>query len=170
MTIRAVAAPCRGDDPDAFAIETLTLPAWLFRDTAGEELAIRCGRVTIRLSIEAGTLLHGAVRLEYRIGGRERLTRRVLALAQYDAMLRLGRIPPSLQGKARAVDRPALLLRTLDAMATGQGARGIAIALFGTGEVDTHWDHPSDYLRMKTRRLVAKARYLVNQGYLDLLA
>ncbi|MEH3102201.1 DNA -binding domain-containing protein, partial [Sphingomonas adhaesiva] len=168
MTIRATASRCGSDDPDAFDIRRLSLPASLLKDDRGEELAIRCGDLTVRISIEVGTLLEGSVRLDYRLGGC-RLARPLLALGQYDAMLRLGRIPPALRGTARAVDRPALVLRTLDALAADVGARRIAIALFGEEEVAASWEHPSDYLRMRTRRLIARARQLAGGGYLDLL-
>lgn len=170
MTIRAAALPCERGDRDAFDIARLRLPASLLKDDLGEEVAISGSGVTIRLSIEQGTLLKGPVCLDYRIRGRRHLRRRLLALRQFDAALRLGHVPPSLRSKARNVDRPDLILRTLDALAVTSRAHDVAIALFGAEKVDADWYHESDYLRSQTRRLMKRARYLAAGGYLGLFS
>lgn len=141
----------------------------MLKDEAGEEVAIRSGRSTIRLSIEAGSLLDGPVCLDVRICGRRHLRRRLLALMQFDAVLRLSRVPPSLRGKTRMIDRPDLILRTLDALATTPHMREVAVTLFGAAAVDADWYHESDYLRSRTRRLVGRARQLAAGGYRELL-
>lgn len=169
MTIRAAAFPCSKDDADAFDLRTLTLPAALLKDETGEELAIRCDSLTVRLSLASGSLLDGPVCLDFHLHGRVHLQRRLLALGQLEALMRLGRIPSAQRGKNRQVARPALLLRTLDALATTTGIRSVATELFGAGTVATGWDHASDYLRSQTRRLIARARRLAAGAYLDLL-
>ncbi|AEG50363.1 Protein of unknown function DUF2285 [Sphingobium chlorophenolicum L-1] len=169
MTICATARPCPGGHPEAFDIGKLTMPASVLKDAAGEELAIRSGRLTVRLCIEAGTLLAGPVMLDFRLGGRRELQRRLLALRQFEALLRLGRIPHALQGGPRNMMRSELILRTLDAMADHRRVRAVASELYGTQKVDADWYHASDYLRMKTRRLMTKARRLATGGYLDLI-
>nr|WP_176392420.1 DUF2285 domain-containing protein [Sphingomonas sp. CDS-1] len=145
------------------------MPASILKDAAGEDLAIRCGRLTIRLCIEAGTLLAGPVMLDFRLGGRRLLQRRLLALRQFDALLRLGRVPHALQGKPRNAVRSDLILRTLNALADHRRVRAVASELYGTQKVDADWAHASDYLRMATRRLMTKARQLAAGGYLDLV-
>lgn len=166
MIIRAAASPCGHEDRDAFDITRLQLPASLLKDDCGEELAIRANGLTIRLSVEQGTLLKGPVCLDYRIRGRRHLQRRLLALRQFDAALRRGHVPPSLRGKARNVDRPDLILRALDALAVTSRARDVAMALFGAEKVHANWYHESDYLRSQTRRLMDRARHLAAGGYL----
>jgi hypothetical protein len=169
MTIRATASPCEGDESDTFDITALTAPASLIKDEIGEELAIRIGDSTVRLSIEAGSLLAGPVRLDFRLYGQAHLQRRLLALAQFDALLRRGRVPRFYRGKDRKISRPALLLRTLDALAATTGTMSVATALFGEEAVDANWHHASDYMRSQTRRLIIRARHLAAGAYLDLL-
>ncbi len=169
MTIRATASPCDSGDPDAFDIQKLKFPAALLKDAAGEELAIQYGAQTIRLSLEVGSLLAGPVCLDFHLRGREYLQRRLLALTQLEALLRLGRVPRAARGKDRKVVRPALLVRALDALAVTNGPQAAAAILFGPEAVASDWDHESDYMRSQTRRLIARARRLAAGGYLALL-
>jgi len=170
MTIRAEAQPCLPDDPDAFDLLATTARATILKDSAGEEAAIDSGRTLIRLSLACGTLLDGPVRLRYLLDGRCQLHRRLLALRQFEALMRLGRVPRPLHTPVGNVPRRTLLIRTLDALAADSSPRSIAIKLFGGAEVFRNWNHESDYLRMKTRRLVNRARYLANGGYLEMLS
>jgi len=171
MTIRVAACACPPEHPDAFDLRRLVLPVRVVRGGGQEEIAIVAGSTTVRLSLAAGTLLDGPVHLAYRLEGGRQLPRRLLALQQFDALLRLGRIPRPLQPElpARSRERHALLLRTLDALARYRPTRAIAIELFGADCVRADWAHESDYLRMKTRRLIDTARRLANGGYLKLM-
>jgi len=170
LTVRAAAAPCPPGDTEAFDLHALTCSATLFKDAKGEDLLIGRGRTAVRLSIHDGTLLDGPVRLAYRLEGRRQLGRRLLALRQWDAMMRLGRVPRTLAAPAANANRNMLLLRTVNALARSPRTRDVAIALFGKAHVSSDWDHESDYLRMRTRRLIGKARDLVAGGYLALVA
>lgn len=169
MTIRAMACPCPGGDPDAFDIRTLPMPAAILKDAAGEEVAIRCGELTVRLSILSGTLLTGPVMLDFRLGGCRHLERRLLALRQFDAVLRRGHMPRTLLARPRDTTRSASILRTLNALADHGSARAVATELYGAQKVEADWTHDSDYLRMATRRLIGRARHLATGGYLGLL-
>ena len=145
------------------------MPATIAKDDEGEEVKIGRGRAAVRLSISAGTVLNGPVRLTYRLEGRRELRRRLLALRQFEALVRLRRVPRPLAAPTLNADGPALLVRTLDALAVNTSTRAVAIALFGAHLVARDWDHDSDYLRMKTRRLIGVARRLVAGDYLALL-
>jgi len=171
MTIRASARACAPEDPDAFDLRRLGLPIRVFRAGGEEEVAIAAGPTIVRISVAGGTLLDGPVRMSYRVEGRQPLSRRLLALQQFDALMRLRRIPRPLQVAlpARSSERMTLLLRTLDALAASKRTRIVAIALFGAERVEADWTHESDYLRMKTRRLIDAAKRLVKGGYLTLL-
>ncbi len=171
MAIRVTAQACPPEHPDAFDLRQLGLPMRILRGGGQEEIAIDSGQVIVRLSVAAGTLLAGPVRLTYRIEGRRLLSRRLLALQQLDALMRLKRVPKPLRPELpeRRKDRNLLLLRTIDALARSKPARAVAIELFGADCVETDWAHESDYLRMQTRRLIDAAKRLVNGGYLKLL-
>lgn len=163
--VRALAVSCSVDDPDAFDLRALRIPAIIVKDAKGEEVAFGRGRTAVRLSIGTGTLLNGPVRLTYELAGRHRLARRLLALRQFEALMRLRRVPRLLAAPALNEDRCIMLLRTLDALAVNGNARGVARALFGETAVAKDWDHESDYLRMRTRRLVSASQRLAAGAY-----
>lgn len=165
----ATASDCAPGDIDAFDLHQLPSSAVLLKDIHGEELACVEGNTVIHLSICAGTLLNGPVRLSYHLSGRDRLDRRLLALRQFDALMRLGRISRPLLEPAKNPARRALLIRTLDVLATTSRPREVATELFGPALILKDWQHESDYLRMRTRRLIRQASDLVNGDYLRLL-
>lgn len=165
LSVRANAWRCSADNPEAFDIRALAQPVTIFKDALGEEVLIGNGRTAVRLSLRRGTLLDGPVRLTYELSGRRQLGRRLLALSQLEALMRLGRVPRPLAAPTSNPARPRMLLRTLDALAIHRSARSVAIALFGRDEVERNWTHESDYLRMQTRRLISRARQLVSGGH-----
>jgi hypothetical protein len=165
LTIQATVRRCRADSPEAFDICSLAQPVVILKDALGEDVLIGHGPTAVRLSIGTGTLLEGPVQLTYQLSGRCQLARRLLALSQLEALMRLGRVPRALAVPTSNPDRPRMLLRTLDALAVHRSTRAVAIALFGCDEVERDWMHESDYLRMQTRRLVSRARHLVDGGY-----
>ncbi len=169
MTIRVTAQRWPADDGETFDLRKLIVPVTIFKDAAGEEALIGRGRTAVRLSISEGSLLDGPVRLSYDLAGRRRLRRRLLALRQLDALMRLGRVPRPLAVPALNTDRPWMLLRTLEALAANTKARSIAIALFGRSVVEQEWEHESDHLRSRTRRLIDKARRLTTGGHFALV-
>lgn len=170
LTVRAAAIPCHSGDPEAFDLLTLGHCATIFKDDDGEEILIGRGRTAVRLSLQAGTLLGGPVRLAYRLDGRHHLSQRLLALRRWDAMMRLGRVPSALATPAANANRNMLVLRTLNALARFSRTRDVAVSLFGEARVARDWAHESDYLRMQTRRLIDKACHLAAGGYRALVA
>jgi hypothetical protein len=121
------------------------------------------------LSVEAGSVLDGPVRLAYRLEGQQYLAKRLLALQQWEALLRLRRVPRPLFAPRLNAGRAVMLIRTLNALAVQTGARGVAIAVFGADIVARDWSDDSDYLRMKTRRLINLARRHAEGGYRAIL-
>lgn len=169
MTVRATARRCRAQDPDAFDLAALALPATIVKDRDGEELIIGRGRTAVRLSIGGGSLLEGPVCLAYQLEGQRHLGRRLLALRQWEALLRLRRLPRPLAAPMLNAERSMLVVRTLDALAVHDSMRAIASAVFGAELVARDWGDDSDYLRMKVRRLISVAQRLAAGGYRAIL-
>lgn len=68
-----------------------------------------------------------------------------------------------------ADERLAHALIALDESRNGKTYRQIAIAIFGASRVAEDWNGPSQFLKDRTRRLVAKGRELMMGGYRELL-
>jgi len=170
MTIRVAARSCAACDPDAFDLRTLGLAASVMCDGNREELCVGAWPTAVRVSVEVGTVLAGPVRLTYRVEGRQHLARRLLALRQWEALGRLGRVPRPLSSPCLNPDRALMLIKTLDALAYHSNTHEVAVAVFGADVVARDWHNDSDYLRMKTRRLIGSAWRLVAGGYRAILA
>ena len=97
------------------------------------------------------------------------LPERLLALQHWDTLLRNKSIPAALQRTNVGRSRWSAIVTTLDALAAGCSLRETAARVFGEEETVRAWQHPSDYLKMRTRRLVARALELASGGYLDIL-
>ncbi|QDW40501.1 DUF2285 domain-containing protein [Bradyrhizobium sp. KBS0727] len=94
--------------------------------------------------------------------------------AQTELLKRLHRFTeqaPSVGNRpAFAVDeRLHHALVALDESLHGKTYRQIAIAIFGEKKVGEEWQGPSQFLKDRTRRLVAKGTELMKGGYRDLL-
>jgi hypothetical protein len=61
-------------------------------------------------------------------------------------------------------------LIALDESMGGKTYRQIAITIFGEKKVAEEWQGPSQFLKDRTRRLVAKGTELMKGGYRDLLS
>jgi hypothetical protein len=134
----------------------------------GEEIAIDHASGAIRLSLREGSLLHGPVQLTYLLE-EPHLGNRLAALQRWHTLMQTGRIPKANDSVQVRAARWPLLLATLDAQACGCSLRQTAARVFGDEQVARHWRDPSDYLKMRVRRLVAQARALISGGYRDLL-
>jgi hypothetical protein len=86
---------------------------------------------------------------------------------------------PFTEREATAANRQALAVSTrrshhaliaLDESLGGKTYRQIAITIFGEKKVAEEWQGPSQFLKDRTRRLVAKGTELMKGGYRDLLA
>jgi hypothetical protein len=95
--------------------------------------------------------------------------------AQTELLKRLHRFT---EQEATAANRQALAvderlhhaLIALDESLGGKTYRQIAITIFGEKKVAEEWQGPSQFLKDRTRRLVAKGTELMKGGYRDLLA
>ena len=94
--------------------------------------------------------------------------------AQTESLKRLQRFtePPANKASAPfgADERLHHALIALDESLKGKTYRQIAIAIFGEQRVAEEWLGPSQFLKDRTRRLVAKGRELMLGGYRDLLS
>lgn len=166
--ISAIAHRPTGSPGGSFDVGRLRWPAALLQTPCTEELSIDGPGGRIRLSIIKGTLLDGPVELHYRLAP-PRLAARLAALARWDVLDRTGRIPRQLKPRTLRQARWPLVIATLDALAEGCSLREVAARLFGPERARRDWNHESDYLKLRTRRLVAQARALVAGGYRALL-
>jgi len=94
--------------------------------------------------------------------------------AQTDALKVLQRLAAADAAKAFRSpfannERLCHALIALDLSIAGKTYRQIAVALFGKETVAADWQGASQFLKDRTRRLVAKGHELMNGGYRDLL-
>jgi hypothetical protein len=93
--------------------------------------------------------------------------------AQTELIKRLGRFAePANVGRRSPFgvdERLNHALIALDESLGGKTYRQIAIAIFGEKKVAEEWQGPSQFLKDRTRRLVAKGTELMRGGYRDLL-
>lgn len=170
LVVRVDALPAARNDPDALDLRRLgARSVVLAGDASGEQLLLRDGVCNIRLQICSGTLLDGQVRLRYLLEGMAELDHKLLTLRRLVMLRRLGRFPAGLFPPDQRATRWILLLRVLDALATGASQREIAAGLFGGALVTEDWRTRSDYLRFRVQRLVRTGSDLVDGGYLTLL-
>ncbi|CAN7220982.1 DUF2285 domain-containing protein [Bradyrhizobium sp. LjRoot220] len=95
--------------------------------------------------------------------------------AQTELLKRLHRLteqaPSATNRQAFAIDeRLHHALIALDESLSGKTYRQIAITIFGEKKVAEEWQGPSQFLKDRTRRLVAKGTELMKGGYRDLLS
>jgi hypothetical protein len=94
--------------------------------------------------------------------------------AQTELIKRLGRFAEPVDNAVRrppfgSDERLHHALIALDESRNGKTYRQIAIAIFGEKRVAEEWHGPSQFLKDRTRRLVAKGTELMQGGYRDLL-
>lgn len=166
--IVAHATPCLRDRPHAFDLTSLSWPVTTLRTASSEEAVIHTPTLSVRLSVQQGSLHAGPVELRYLVEPKY-LAERLLVLQQWDALLRTGSIPAPLQRPFAGQSRWHAIVMTLDALAAGCSLRETATRVFGQEETARAWHDPSDYLKMRTRRLVARAIELAAGGYLHVL-
>jgi len=76
----------------------------------------------------------------------------------------------SLIGRSRDSTRLAQGLIAIDIVNAGGSHRDVAEAIYGADKVAERWGGPPHYYEDWARRLVARARFMVNEGYLGLLS
>lgn len=167
LRAEAVAAACESGGFDLRHLARLRIT--IARSATVEHLAIDDGRRRLRVDVVGGTLLEGPVRLRFLIDGSDGLDQSALTLRRLAALLRRGRLLPSLYPTDTRLARWTAALRVKDALTAGASHREIAIALHGIDHVAEHWGGRSDALQSRIRRAAALARRLAAGGYRDLL-
>jgi hypothetical protein len=123
----------------------------------------------IRLDVVEGSILCGAVELEYRLGGVLSAEAPLLALRRLLALCRHGTFSAGLHGAGALAVRHILMLRACDAASAGATQRDIAAELFGQDARDPRWRVRMPSVRSRAQRLVRGGRMLSAGGYLALL-
>ncbi len=166
--IPAIARPASPTDEGVFDLLHQPWPAAVLQQAGREELSVDTPQGPHRLSIVEGTLLAGPVRLTYMLET-PRLADRLAALHRWDRRHSTRRQSQSPALLPDRLLRRRQIVMTLDALAEGCSLREIALRLFGEADTARDWNHPSDFLKSRTRRLVSQARRLAAGGYRDLL-
>lgn len=168
--VKVVALPAAGGHADALDLKQLAVRVNVLSGSTGrEELLLSDSGRNVRLDVCSGTLLNGPVHLRYRIEGMAELGHKLMTLRRLVALRRLGRFPASLFPAERRAERWILILRVLDALASGASHRHIAAGLFGKVWVGRDWRTHSDFLRLRVQRLARTGTAFVGGGYLKLL-
>lgn len=132
-------------------------------------VVIKRNGVGVPLEIHGLSVLTAAFTPVYELHDLDDLT------AQTELLRRLQRLTDA---DFRAAQKPSFAaderlqqaLIALDESLKGKTYRQIAIAIFGEKKVTEEWHSHSQFLRDRTRRLVAKGTALMKGGYRDLLA
>jgi len=162
--------PVPRGDGDAFDVRHFDHLATVLRCPDGHEhLLLSDGVHHLQIDVTAGSLLDGPVCFHYELSGFRHIEAKTLTLRRLLLLCRLGRFPRGLFPPERRARRWAMALQAYDAVQAGASHRDIAAALFGEKIVKEDWKGRSDYLRLRTQRLVRTADKLVNGGYRDLL-
>jgi hypothetical protein len=132
-------------------------------------LRLSCEHRAIWLELGDGDPMAGAFLPRFIIEGTHRLSAQLMTLKRITALTRTGGLAPSLFLPPRRAARFVALLRTVDGRAAGASHRDIAAALFGAERTETDWNAASDFLRSRTKRIIASANLMVDRGYLKLL-
>ncbi|MGJ0239928.1 DNA -binding domain-containing protein [Novosphingobium fluoreni] len=170
-TLPVIALGADPSDPDSILVERIVPWLTVAVDPAGHEHAVLSdGWHHIRLDIEEGRLAgEAAVLLHYRLHGLASAEARLLPLRRLIDLCRHGRFARSLFPRDPRIERGIAMLRVHDALGEGASQREIGMALFGRERVATDWNHRSDSLRSRVRRLVREARAMARGGYRHLL-
>jgi hypothetical protein len=134
-----------------------------------EHVALSDGYRRIRIDVAHGTLLAGAVHLDYLLNGLAGVDAKLLTLRRLMALARLGRLARGLYPIERLAPRWVAALRTHDALSAGASQRDVARVLFGIGAGGSDWRHGSDFFRLRVQRLARIGRRMVQGGYRTLL-
>jgi hypothetical protein len=166
--VLAASAEAAGPWNDRFELERYGGLATVVQDVCGSErILISDGALSLRMDVEDGTMLHGPVRLAYRLAGLEGVERPLETLRRLLSLWRTGRfVPPRIRNRN---PRLILMLRAADALAAGTTQREIASVLLSREPTPPRWRTEEPSLRMRAQRLAKGARAMVAGGYRSLL-
>jgi len=156
---------------DAFDLTALDCAATILKRPGDpEHVLLRQGGRAIQLSVRSGTVLAGAVRLQYEIAGFDGLEMKLAALERLLALRRTGRLPNRLYPPPPRSERWPPALRALELARAGVSQREIASTLFGGHAAVEAWAGPSDFMRSRVRRLLRFAEAMTRGGYRQVLS
>lgn len=169
MTVDAL--PSSPGEFDAVSLIDFRRRASVLRQDGGrEELLLRPGRGSLRLSIRSGSCLRGPVRFRYVLEGLRTLPVKLLTLRRLLSIARGDRPSRGLYPREPRAERWVMMLRALDGLAAGASHRDIATVLYGESQAEREWRAGSDYLRLRVQRLARIGLELAAGGYRELLA
>jgi hypothetical protein len=157
------------DGPDSFALSRVEDLAVVVAGRNGEQLLLSDGLRFIRLDVRGRTLRGGPVRLRYRIEGLAAAQRPISVLRRLSALVPTRRFSSVLQPPNARARRHILLLRTYDALASGEDQRTIAAELLSRSAAGERWRVEAASIRSQIQRLVRTARELAAGGFWQLL-
>lgn len=169
-TISVIAEACGNMDPDG--IDFAILEPWLtvVSNSAVEHAVLTDGWHRIRLDVVQGSLAtRQPVRLHYQIHGTISAESKLLPLRRLIHLYRHKVFTPALYPPGPSMGYAIAVLRVHDAMTAGVSQKEIARSIFGADLVAAEWNSNSDFLRSRTRRLVANARRMMRGGFKSLL-
>lgn len=162
LLLKATAMSCHAHHPGAFNLEHFGARCWLGKSVDREVLVLEWGCRRQLIEIVSGTLLDGPVKLGFHVDGWMGLEAQIQALADFSR--HAANSGP--RCTCRAVDgkvvRLATLLRVHDARQAGVRLREIGQFLIDEAVIARDWRGPSDYLKSRVRRAVARAHDLAD--------
>lgn len=155
---------------DAFDLGRFSDLSVMVRSPHGaEHLLLSDGKRTLRLDVQAGSILEGPVELRYLLAGFASAEAPLLTLRRLLALQRTGSFARSLHPRETRARRWILILRAFDALAAGASQRDIAEALLSREAAGPLWRSRVSSVRSQAQRLVRGARHVAGGGYWDLL-
>ncbi|WP_134094112.1 DUF2285 domain-containing protein [Novosphingobium sp. PhB55] len=138
---------------------------------AGRQHAVLSdGGRRIRIDVTPGRwTAERAMRLRFHFDSLASAEAGILPMRRLILLYRHQRFGRMLYPRDPALRRGIVLLRVHDALAAGATHRDIAISLLGHGNADLDWNHPSDSLRSRIRRLTRQARAMAGGGFRRLM-
>ena len=155
---------------DAFDITRFGARAHVITDSRGKEILLLCdGPRQIQLNIRSGSVRSGPARLRYHLKGFTDLDAKTSTMMRLNAFLQKGRFPKYLFPPNKVATKWAKALQAYDGLCAGASYREIAAVVFSPKMAREDWTARSDYLRLRTQRLLRYGRQMVGGAYLNLL-
>ena len=132
-------------------------------------IMMKRGGLTTSLVAHGWPVLTQPARVAFELDGFDDLTARIDGLQTLERLADPTTPIPVAPLPAATHERLRQALLALDGSLAGATYRQIAIRIFGEDRVRKDWNAASQFLKERTRRLVAKGRALMNGGYRDLL-
>jgi hypothetical protein len=171
FVLRAMAFPERADDElGMFQLANAPCPSLLLAESNGFQHIVFGGKgCRLQLAVSGASLL-GRVHLvtDIVVSGTD-MKRHLRSQAMFNDLRTSGRSDLSDAVPQRRAERLRSVLQALDGFLAGATLREIGVALFGADRVARDWDDEHRHLKDRTRRAVARGKWLMGGGYLQYL-